>query len=337
VSFFSVPSRPARWLLAVALLSACSTSPNVMQPVGEGANQIANLGWLMFGIAAVVYVVVMAMLAGSLWRRRDPAASSIPTVQPPPAGGRRFILVSGVVIPTIILVGVFAANVHTLYWLSAPNAQADVRIDVIGQRWWWEVHYPDHGFVTANEIYIPTGQRVEIRLMSEDVIHSLWIPDLNGKADMIPGQTNSLWLYTETEGQYRGQCAEYCGMQHAWMVFFVIAVSPGDFEAWVAGQQQDAPEPQDALVQRGQQIFLGSSCVYCHTIRGTNATGVIGPDLTHFASRLTIGAGAADNTRANLAGWIVDPHSFKPGNRMPPMYIEGDDLQALLAYMETLR
>jgi cytochrome c oxidase subunit 2 len=176
-----------------------------------------------------------------------------------------------------------------------------------------------------------------LRLTSEDVIHSLWVPELNGKADLIPGQSNRMTLYTDHAGEYQGACAELCGVQHAFMLFDVIAQPPDEFEQWVTQQQQPAPVPQDEIALRGQQIFLGSACVYCHAIEGTSASGVIGPDLTHLASRNRLGAGVIPNTRGNLAGWIIDPQGIKPGNLMPPMYLEGDDLQALLIYLETLQ
>jgi cytochrome c oxidase subunit 2 len=329
----------AVWLLSLAvLLAACQPdAPSVLNPRGEGAQHIANLWWVMFAIAAVVYGAVVVMLVLALVRPRRSSDDLSPDLTPNPPGSRAFIVANGIVIPVIILAVVFGLNLYTLAALSPADATAPLTIEVIGQRWWWEVRYPQHGIISANEIHIPVGTRVELRLSSLDVIHSMWIPELNGKTDMIPGQSNRMFLYTDEPGQYRGQCAEFCGLQHAKMALYVVAEEQDDFEAWIAQQQQPAPEPQTDLALRGQQIFLGSSCVYCHRIRGTNASGVIGPDLTHFASRLTIGAGAVENTRGNLAGWIIDPQSIKPGNRMPPMYLEADELQAILAYMETLQ
>jgi cytochrome c oxidase subunit II len=325
-------------LIACAvLLAGCDAETSALNPRGEGARHIANLWIIMLLIAAVVYIQVLAFLGLALFHRRSRATEDItPDLSPPSSRSRSFIIVNGIAIPLVILTIVFGFALVTLAAMSPADAEADLRIEVIGHRWWWEVRYPDHGIVTANEVYIPTGARVEVRLTSEDVIHSFWIPSLNGKTDLIPGQSNRMFLQTEEPGEYKGFCAELCGVQHAFMQFLVVAQSPEDFEEWVADQQPPAPAPQNEIAMRGQQIFLGAACVYCHTVRGTSASGIIGPDLTHFASRSTIGAGAAPNTRANLAGWIIDPHSFKPGNRMPPMYIEGDDLQALVAYLETL-
>jgi cytochrome c oxidase subunit II len=330
------------WLVAILLpvvLTACQGEASALNPRGEGAAHIANLWIIMLIIGAVVYVQVISLFFMALFRRRATKSedNDAPDISSPSRNAQMFIIANGIAIPIVIITVVFGFNLITLAALSPANAASDLTIEVIGHRWWWEVRYPHHDVVTANEIYIPTGTQVELRLTSEDVIHSLWIPSLNGKTDLIPGQSNRMSLYTDEAGEYRGFCAELCGIQHARMLFRVIAQPPEDFEKWIAQQQHDAPVPQDELILRGQQIFLGSACVYCHTVRGTSASGVIGPDLTHIASRRTLGAGVLPNTRANLAGWIVDPQAIKPGNLMPPMYLEGDALQALLAYLETLQ
>jgi cytochrome c oxidase subunit 2 len=319
-------------------LTACQGGNSFLNPRGEGAIHIANLWWIMLIIATVIYGAVLILLALALFRRskRGALTDQTPNVEPPSRNSQRFIIINGIAIPLVVLVVVFGLNLNTLLALSPAGAEPALTIEVIGHRWWWEVRYPHHNIITANEIHIPTATRVELRLTSEDVIHSLWVPELNGKADLIPGQNNRMTLYTDHAGEYRGACAELCGVQHAFMLFTVVAQPPDEFEQWLAQQQQPAPVPQDEIALRGQQIFLGSACVYCHTINGTSASGVIGPDLTHLASRSHLGAGVIPNTRGNLAGWIVDPQGVKPGNLMPPMYLEGDDLQALLAYLETL-
>lgn len=327
------------YVLLLFILSACQEPNSAFNPRGEGAEHIANLWLLMLVIATLVFVQVIVLLLFALFRNRPRtvSANDLANTSPPTRSEKTFIIANGIAIPVVILVVVFGFNLATLAALSPPSANPDLLIEVIGHRWWWEVRYPDHDIVTANEIYIPTGKRVELRLTSEDVIHSLWIPVLNGKVDLIPGQSNRMYLLTDEAGTYDGACAELCGVQHAKMLLQVVAQPQDDFDEWISIQQQAAPEPEDDLTRRGQQIFLGAACVYCHTIRGTSATGVIGPDLTHFASRAELGAGAAPNTPGHLAGWLIDPQSIKPGNLMPPMYIEGDDLQALLAYMETLK
>jgi cytochrome c oxidase subunit 2 len=211
-----------------------------------------------------------------------------------------------------------------------------LRIHVTGVQWWWRVFYPEEQVTTANEIHIPTNRPVELLLDTNDVIHSFWVPRLHGKVDMIPGKTNTLVLQADTPGEYVGECAEFCGTQHARMHLRVIAQSPEEFDAWLQAQSQPAPSPPEGILREGQQIFLGSACVYCHAIRGTNASGVIGPDLTHLASRRTLAAGTVPNTRGYLMGWIADPHGIKPGNRMPPTYLDADDLDALVTYLESL-
>ena len=333
--------RRCRDCLAILLtlpLTACQGQRSFLNPSGEGAMHIANLWWIMLIIGAVVYGQVLLFLGLALLRgRRKGADDQTPITTPPSRNSRLFIIINGIAIPVIILVIVFGLNLNTLVALSPADAEPAMTIEVIGHRWWWEVRYPHQNIVTANQIHIPTGTRVEVRLASEDVIHSFWVPELNGKADLIPGQSNRMTLYTDRAGVYEGVCAELCGVQHAYMLFNVVAQPPDEFEQWVAQQQQSAPVPQDEITLRGQQIFLGSACVYCHTVSGTSASGVIGPDLTHLASRSHLGAGAIPNTRGNLAGWIIDPQGIKPGNLMPPMYLEGDDLQALLVYLESLQ
>jgi cytochrome c oxidase subunit II len=323
--------------LILLVLSGCQADISALNPRGEGAMHISRLWLLMFLIGAVVYLQVVILMLLALFRRRVSSSEDTPDTRPTSSRAQTFILVNGIAIPTAILIVVFGFSLVTLERLSPAGVRADLRIEVIGHRWWWEVRYPDHNIVTANEIHIPVGARVELYLTSSDVIHSLWVPSLHGKADLIPGQTNRMILSADEVGEFYGKCAELCGIQHAKMAFFVIAQTPDDFEQWLAAQQPPAPVPDGTLTQRGQQIFLGAACVYCHTVRGTSASGVIGPDLTHIASRKTLGAGAVPNTRGNMAGWIIDPQSIKPGNLMPPMYIEGDDLQALLAYLETLK
>jgi cytochrome c oxidase subunit 2 len=221
--------------------------------------------------------------------------------------------------------------------LAEPDHPADITVQVTGHQWWWEISYPNDGVVTANEIHIPVGKAVEIELTSDDVIHSFWVPNLTSKRDLIPGQTNTLWFQADSAGIYRGECAEFCGTEHALMAFLVIAQPLDEYGAWLHNQQASSVQPADSLIEQGQQAFLGSACVYCHTINGTAASGKVGPDLTHLASRQTLAAGTLDNTTGNLAGWILNPQALKPGNHMPATRLDSDDLQALLAYLESLK
>jgi cytochrome c oxidase subunit 2 len=234
-----------------------------------------------------------------------------------------------------------AADVFTSRALARLPLKDAVNIELIGHQWWWEARYhdedPSREFTTANELHIPVGRPVVVTLRSNDVIHSLWIPNLQGKKDLIPGRTATLRLRADRAGTYRGQCAEFCGLEHALMALLVEA-EPGErYEAWAAQQRRPAAAPADALARRGQEVFLGKSCVMCHTVTGTTANARLGPDLTHLASRRTIASGMFPNNRGHLAGWILDPQSLKPGVNMPANSLPPDDLQALLAYLETLK
>jgi cytochrome c oxidase subunit II len=214
---------------------------------------------------------------------------------------------------------------------------------VVGRRWWWEVKYPDQGMTTANEIHIPVGVPVQVQLQSADVIHSFWVPELHGKMDLVPTRINNIMIQADTAGVYRGQCAEFCGLQHAHMGLMVIAESKSDFDKWIRAQEQPAAAPTDQTALQGQQVFMSAGCVFCHTVRGLedkeiDRSGVdLGPDLTHLSSRLTIAGASLTNNKGNLAGWVVDAQHVKPGSLMPNIYINSEDLQNLLAYLETLR
>jgi cytochrome c oxidase subunit 2 len=241
----------------------------------------------------------------------------------------------------LILFGFLVYDVAVGRQLTRGLGKDALQVRVIGHQWWWELQYRDsvahNWFTTANELHIPVGRPVALELLSTDVIHSFWPPTVSQKRDLIPGKDNSLWLQADTPGVYRGQCAEYCGQQHAKMAFLVIAQRPDSFASWLAAQRDTALTPTTELARRGQEVFLASSCVMCHAIGGTPAGSRVGPDLTHLASRRTIAAGTLPNTRGNLAGWIVDPQKIKPGTRMPPNQLKPADLQALLAYLETLK
>jgi cytochrome c oxidase subunit II len=210
------------------------------------------------------------------------------------------------------------------------------RVEVEAHRYWWRITYPDEGVETANEVVVPTGETVELALTTEDVIHSFWVPQLAGKVDMIPGRTNELVVEADEPGEYQGYCAEYCGLAHSQMRFLVVAMEPEEYAEWVEGHREPAPAPETELARQGQQAFMGSGCVYCHRIDGTNATSDVGPDLTHLASRRTLAAGLVPNNPGHLAAWIVDPQDMKPGNAMPGTMLEPEELQALLVYLETL-
>jgi cytochrome c oxidase subunit 2 len=216
-----------------------------------------------------------------------------------------------------------------------------VTINITGRQWWWQLEYvdtlPSNRFKTANEILIPVGRPIVVNVTSRDVIHSFWVPNLHGKRDLIPGYVTSLWFQSDRVGTFRGQCAEFCGLQHANMALFVRAVPDRDFDAWLAAQRQPAAEPASDIQRRGRDVFLSTTCVQCHAIRGTLAGGAYGPDLTHVGSRATIAAGALPNTAENLQRWIRNPHQFKPGNKMPPHDLNDTDLRAVADYLRSLK
>jgi cytochrome c oxidase subunit 2 len=327
----------------LVMLQACSgSSPSALKPKGPGAERIAGLWWFMFWTSAVVVVVVTALIVLAVRPRRRPrrddaAPPTLPTEhQPPPRWSRRLVILGGAVIPAVILAVLWGLTLHDMAALSEPARPGALRVEVVGYRWWWAVRYPQQGVVTANEVHIPTGRRVELTLRSRDVIHSFWVPQLQGKTDLIPGVTNHMWIQADRAGIYRGQCAEYCGLQHANMIFYVVAQPPAEFDRWLANEQAPPATPT-GLAARGEQVFLTSSCVACHTVQGTVAEGTVGPNLTHFGSRLYLGAGVASNDPGNLATWIVDSQSLKPGNRMPPQPLSPSELRAVMAYLRSLK
>jgi len=332
---YSPLARLAAPLLLVAL-GACAESPSALDPRGPGAASINRLWWVMLALGAVVFVLVAALLLLALFRRRGDGDGPGPEAER--RLSTRLLGGGGIVLPVVVLVPLLGFTAYTSATMSPPGPPA-LTVEVIAHQFWWEVRYPQLGFTTANEIHIPAGRPVELRLSTADVIHSFWAPQLHGKLDMIPGQSNAITIQADAPGAYRGQCAEFCGRQHALMAYVVVADTPERFDAWAARQARPATAPDSDLRRQGQQIFLGSACVYCHVIRGAtpeNATDAVGPDLTHLASRQTLAAGVIANNRGNLGGWIVDPQAIKPGNHMPGTDLDAASLQALLAYLESL-
>ncbi|MGH2718789.1 MAG: cytochrome c oxidase subunit II [Actinomycetota bacterium] len=322
----------------LALLTAgCASeasSPSILRASGLGALDVERLWWILFGISAGVFAIVMGFVVVALARRNRPP-SDVPGREEEVAWGGRFILLAGVVIPAVILTGTFALTLHEMSLLNRSGEHPAFTIQVIGHDWWWEARYPN-GAVTANEIHIPTGETVRVDLTTADVIHSFWVPQLQTKTDMIPGRSNHTWLETSSAGRYRGQCAQFCGLQHAHMIFYVVAQAPSAFQSWLADQAAPAAPPTTPQIALGEQTFLTSTCAGCHTIRGTTAAGVVGPDLTHVASRQTLASGTIANTPANLAEWITDPQHIKPGAEMPPTGLTPAQAQALVAYLDSL-
>ena len=333
------PGRRQRAVLPVAaalalVAAACGgDSPSALNPKGPGAERIADVWWLMFGLATAVYLVVAGLIVAAAMRgRRVPEGEE----RPSRISDSWFIWVGGVIAPAVILGGLAVVTVSATNDLRRVEPGA-LRIEVTGYRWWWDVRYPDDDVVTANEIHIPVGRPVEIALEAADVIHSFWVPELAGKVDQIPGQRNVIRLRADEPGTYRGFCAEFCGLQHAKMQFLVVADPPAEFARWITRRQRPVGGPTGEQAALGQVVFNRSTCGACHAVRGTDARGTTGPDLSDFASRTTIGAVSIENTPENVAEWIRDPHESKPGNLMPPTYLPPEELAALVAYLEGLQ
>jgi cytochrome c oxidase subunit 2 len=328
----------------IGVLGAVKGLQDALSPGGPMASRIANLWWEHFWVCtAVLSVVVLLAVIGALRPRRGPAGrvgAEAPTTRPE---RRATGIVAGAVGVTAVILFVFLLGDFAVG--RSLHAQDDdpgaMDIKVTAQQWWWDVHYqdgaPNERFRVSNEIHIPVGRTVRLNLESPDVIHSFWAPSLNGKKDMIPGHPISFTIRADQPGVYDGQCAEFCGMQHAKMRFQVVAQSEGDFDAWKKAQLAPAPEPQTDEQKHGREVFLTTTCVMCHTVQGTTAGSNLGPDLTHIASRQWLAAAAIPNTRGHLGGWILDPQHIKPGNKMPTQSLEPKDLRDLLDYLETLK
>ena len=321
--------------------TGCLGAPmNYMKSNGPVAGSQARLGWWLMIVSCVVVAVIGILILYAVWR----SAGNREVREVERTAGRSglsWIYFGGLIIPAVILILTFAFTLGSLHAIAAPTQDPAATVQVIGHRWWWEVRYvgsdPTKTFVTANEIHVPVGKPVRLELSTADVIHSFWIPKLAGKTDLNPGSTNVAWIQADSAGIYRGQCTEYCGLQHANMAAYVVADPPAKYAQWVQTQLDSAKAPTDPSAAAGMAVFQKSACAACHAIRGTDALGRVGPDLTHLASRLTIAAGTLENTRGNLAGWIANSQAIKPGNDMPTMTLSPDDLQALIAYLETLK
>jgi len=333
-----------RQLSALLLsLPACrgALDQSVLESAGPRARAVESLWWFALVVAAVVYVATVGALAWAVVGARRRVARG--ELGPPANEHRRMTLaVAGGTAATVaILFTFFFYDLSVGRTLRPPHERAHTLVQVTGHQWWWEVEYPhavpSNAVSDANELHIPTGRPVLIEVTSRDVIHSLWIPNLGGKKDLIPRYTDTIWFQADRPGIYRSQCAEFCGLQHAKMALHVVAHEPGEYETWLQQARMPARAPTDTLAARGQEIFLSGSCALCHTIVGTPAGSRVGPDLTHLASRRTIAAGTLPNTRGNLAAWILDPQRIKPGANMPSNALSPADLEALLAYLQSLK
>ncbi|WP_167506999.1 MULTISPECIES: cytochrome c oxidase subunit II [unclassified Mesorhizobium] len=322
------------------LLQGCAGWQSALDPKGPAASELAWLIWFFTGLCAVVWALVMIALAVPLTMRSRLHID--PLVLDAGADNRKLRAVMiAVGLTAVILVGLTLLSFFANRTLAAIGSDAALTIRVTGHQWWWEVRYedatPSRILTTANEIHIPAGEPVRLLLTSTDVIHSFWVPSLSGKLDLVPGRMNVLDIKADKPGVYRGQCAEFCGAQHANMGTFIIAEPRAKFDAWWNDQLQPAAAPTSDEAKAGENLFLKRPCVMCHKIGGTPAGGTVAPDLTHVASRQTLAAGTLAMSRGNLAAWIADPQGVKPGSHMPVVDLSGDELNAIVAYLEGLK
>ena len=322
-----------------------------LDPRTAATARIAELGWFMIVAATIVCLVVFGALFLALraGRRRGGLPSRDET------GGSGVVVIAGMVLPGIVIAATLAYTILVLRDVagaagagglhaahdahdagSTSGAGEALSVRLVARQWWWEIVYPTEQVVTANEIHVPAGTPITLSVTSQDVIHSFWVPQIAGKVDVIPGETNAITFRVDQPGVYRGQCAEFCGLQHAHMHLYLFVDSPADFAAWLAAQRRVPSPPTDSLVAQGQRLFTTTSCAQCHSIRGTSASGTSGPDLTHVSSRRTLGAGAHENTPATLARWVAQPQAMKPGNKMPNPNLSEGETRAVAAYLESL-
>jgi cytochrome c oxidase subunit 2 len=297
-------------------------------PSSPFAAAIAHLFWITLGVCAVIGVGVTAAIAYSLVVFRARPGGD----EPPQLAGNRKLELLWTVVPTCIVALLFVMTVDTMA-RSDPPADRAPGLIVVGHRWWWEARYPS-GVVTANEIHIPVGQPLLVRLESADVIHDFWVPPLARKMDAVPGHSNSFWMSADAPGVYRGTCAEYCGTQHAWMRLLVVAEPAESFDAWQRAQLAPAPPPASGAPARGERTFRDEACGNCHTVAGRGFDGRVAPDLTHVATRSTLGAGVTGATPDDLRAWLHDPQSIKPGSLMPDFKLSDAQVSDLVAYLE---
>ena len=312
---------------------------NIFDPKATPAASVYQLSMLVIAICSVIFLVVAGLLTFTLFRFRKRRLDN--GNEPAQVYGSNRIEVAWTVIPILIVLVLTMTTARVVIDIQNKPAPEDaLQVTVVGHQWWWEFRYPDFGIVTANELHVPlstatTPAMTFLKLQSADVAHSFWIPQLSGKTDLIPGRTNSMWIDPRQEGTFLGNCAEYCGTQHANMLLRVVVQSPADFAKWAADQKRDAVF--DPRLEEARAMFLSFSCVNCHTVSGTAASGTFGPDLSHLMSRNTLGSGVIPNSEENLRAWVKDPQTIKPGNLMPNMQLSARELDQVVAYLASLK
>jgi cytochrome c oxidase subunit 2 len=315
---------------------------SALDPGGPQAAHVARLFWFFVATTGAVYVAVIAALAWSVLKRRAAANGAGAIAAATRGDGKAGRVVMACVVGSVaILVVLFLSSVWTQHLMAALRTEQAPTITLIGHQWWWEVAYeggmPGSRVLTANQIHIPVGHPIAVNVTSRDVIHSFWVPALQGKRDLLPDYTSTVWLQADRSGIYRGQCAEFCGRQHALMAIEVVAESSQEFSTWLEHERQPAPSPATEEARRGHDLVVTGPCANCHTIAGTPAQGLIGPNLTHIANRRRVGAGTLPNDGDDLQQWVRNSQAAKPGNQMPPHRLAPDDLQAIVAYLGSLR
>ena len=322
-----------------SLAEGLQATPSILAPASGQAHEIFSLSLFVLLITGTIFVVVGGLLTYVLIRFRSRGEADMQQ-EPAQVYGSVQVELAWTVIPVLIVVVLFLTTARIIFAIqNAPRPQSALSVTVVGHQFWWEFRYPTLGIVTANELHIPLStpaqpQSTYLNLLSADVNHSFWVPQLGGKTDLIPNHPNEMWLDPQEPGMYLGQCAQFCGVEHAKMLLRVYVDTPQQFDAWVKNQQQ--PGAQDAAVAAGRHVFETQACMNCHTVTGTVAKGTFGPDLTHLMSRATIASGAAMNTPENLRAWIQDPNQYKPGALMPAMQLSDQQIDQLVAYLETL-
>ena len=323
--------------LGLALIPlAFDGNQNVLDPASGPQEAIVRLWWVMLAGSAIGFGSIVLLLVLGWTRRNRPGLPGGSTSERTETG---LVVLLGVVVPMTVLLALFVyADVFVMRSTAAPKpGSTELTIRVVGHQWFWEARYAGTDVVTANEIHVPVGSRVNLVGTTADVIHSFWLPSLNRKVDLIPGRENRILLEADRAGRFRGQCSEFCGLQHAHMAVEVVAEPPARFRAWLANQERDSPVPTTPAQRRGRETFLAQACSGCHTIRGTSASGDAGPDLTHVASRRLLAALTIPNDRASLRDWIADPQHAKPGVKMPSLPLTRRQVDDLTAYLESLR
>jgi cytochrome c oxidase subunit 2 len=328
------------WCLmaVVALGQSVHSVGNIFKPLATPAESVYHLSLLVLGVCAAIFLVVAGLLTFTIARFRRKTDDGN---EPAQVYGSNRIEIAWTVIPILIVFVLTMATARVVVAIQNKHVPTDaLQVTVIGHQWWWEIRYPNLTIVTANELHVPVSTAASpaltfLKLESADVAHSFWVPQLSGKTDLIPNRTNSMWIDPRQEGTILGNCAEYCGTQHANMLLRVIVQSPEDFKKWVAAQKLDASS--DSLIEAARARFLSLSCVNCHTVSGTSASGTFGPDLSHLMSRGTLGSGVISNEPENLRAWVKDPQAIKPGNLMPNMQLDSRELNEVVTYLSSLK